>query len=116
MNTGLIGLLLNASSALLLVFFPPSTRRYDKEGAPEASWVGNPTPRACRIAALQRVLSRTGRVLLALGFVVQLFGEIRLPSRRSALHPNRTAAYQVRGSDRPCGCSHRACARSMSRC
>ena len=75
MSFTIIGLVLNTAGAVLLVFFPPVLQRFTKDGAPEISWIGKPTPLGRFRGRWQRPLSIVGLLLLALGFVVQIYGE-----------------------------------------
>ncbi len=75
MNLNLLGLILNAIGAVLLIFFPPIVRTYTKDGAPVVGWKGNPSARGQKLWLAQALLSRGGLVLLALGFCVQIYAE-----------------------------------------
>jgi hypothetical protein len=68
-----LGLVLNTVGALLLVFFPPTMRRYTEAGQAVVDWVGPATPAGKLRARLQRPLSVSGFALLALGFALQLY-------------------------------------------
>lgn len=92
----IIGLVLNTLGAILLVFFPPSVQRFTTDGAPEGSWIGNPTSWGRIRGRWQRTLSVSGLLLLAIGFVLQIFGEY-IPARAAA--PQKYLRCSFTGDD-----------------
>jgi hypothetical protein len=76
MNCGwtlnVIGLVLATIAAVLMSFFPPRVRLYTEKGESFTQWTSDAKEEKRSLGMWQARLSKSGPVLLVVGFVLQL--------------------------------------------